>query len=87
MATRGALVVLTDDNGIRAAMTAHWLLQMRWDVYVLEDSVDMSELSAPANNVLGLNSQTIETIEPAALAAELEAGTAVAVDVDLSLDY
>ena len=87
MATRGARVVLTDDNGIRAAMTAHWLLQMRWDVYVLEDSVDMSELSAPANNVLGLNSQTIETIEPAALAAELEAGTAVAVDVDLSLDY
>tara|TARA_Y100000588_G_scaffold182995_1_gene196765 strand:- start:103 stop:1683 length:1581 start_codon:yes stop_codon:yes gene_type:complete len=87
MATRGARVVLTDDNGVRAAMTAHWLLQMRWDVYVLDDAGDLSERAASANNVLGLDDQNIETIEPAALAAELEAGTAVAVDVDLSLDY
>ena len=87
MATRGARIVLTDDTGVRAAMTAHWLLQMRWDVYVLDDAGDTFETAAPANNVLGLDGKDIETIGPAALAAELETGTAVAVDVDLSLDY
>ncbi len=87
MGTRGARVVLVDDTGIRAAMTAHWLLQMRWDVYVLDDAGEMSETSAPAGRTLGLEELAIERIEPAALAAELEAGTAIAVDVDLSLDY
>jgi rhodanese-related sulfurtransferase len=31
---RGALVVLADDGGGRAAMTASWLAQMNWDVVV-----------------------------------------------------
>ena len=87
MGTRGARVVLTDDTGVRAAMTAHWLIQMRWDVSVLDDAGKLSETSAPANKALGLEGQNIETIDPAACAAELEAGTAVAIDVDLSLDY
>src|SRR5206468_6696341 len=34
--TRGARLVLVDDTGIRAIMTAHWLVQMGWDVQVLE---------------------------------------------------
>src|SRR3546814_636168 len=34
---RGARVVLVDDTGVRATMTAHWLMQMGLDeVYVLE---------------------------------------------------
>lgn len=33
---RGARLVLTDDDGVRANMTASWLAQMNWDVYVLE---------------------------------------------------
>ena len=33
---RGARIVLTDNLGIRADMTASWLAQMGWDVYVLE---------------------------------------------------
>ncbi|QPF86427.1 thiosulfate sulfurtransferase [Bradyrhizobium genosp. L] len=32
---RGARIVLTDDKGIRADMTASWLAQMGWEVYVL----------------------------------------------------
>ena len=36
MATWGARVVLVDDNGVRATMTASWLKQMGWpDVAVL----------------------------------------------------
>lgn len=36
LGTLGARVVLTDSDGIRATTTAHWLLQMGWDTYVLE---------------------------------------------------
>jgi rhodanese-related sulfurtransferase len=35
-ATRGARLVLVDDNGTRAVMTAHWLKQLGWDVSVLD---------------------------------------------------
>lgn len=34
---RGARILLTDDKGVRADMTASWLAQMGWEVYVLED--------------------------------------------------
>ena len=34
--TRGSRLVLVDDTGIRAIMTAHWLKQMGWDVHVLD---------------------------------------------------
>ena len=33
---RGARMLLTDDKGVRADMTASWLAQMGWEVYVLE---------------------------------------------------
>ncbi len=36
-ATRNARIVLIDDHGVRATMTASWLIQMGWqDVYVVE---------------------------------------------------
>ncbi|KAJ6115205.1 hypothetical protein N7486_000983 [Penicillium sp. IBT 16267x] len=34
---RGARVVLHDTDGVRARMTASWLLQMGWEVHVLDD--------------------------------------------------
>ncbi|OPZ00371.1 thiosulfate sulfurtransferase [Bradyrhizobium sacchari] len=33
---RGARIALTDDKGVRADMTASWLAQMGWEVYVRE---------------------------------------------------
>ncbi|MFJ9532301.1 rhodanese-related sulfurtransferase [Herbaspirillum sp. NPDC101396] len=33
---RGARIVLIDDDGVRANMTASWLAQMAWEVYVLD---------------------------------------------------
>ena len=33
---RGARIVLCDDDGVRANMSASWLGQMGWDVYVLD---------------------------------------------------
>jgi rhodanese-related sulfurtransferase len=34
---RGARLVLADDDGARANMTASWLAQMNWEVYVVDD--------------------------------------------------
>lgn len=36
--TRGARIVVVDDDGARANMSASWLAQMAWDVYVLDDA-------------------------------------------------
>jgi rhodanese-related sulfurtransferase len=46
---RGARIVLFDDDGVRANMSASWLAQMNWDVHVL-DGVDPQQLteSGPA---------------------------------------
>lgn len=45
---RGARLVLADTDGVRANMTASWLAQMAWDVYVLDDvqSRDFNETGA-----------------------------------------
>lgn len=42
--TLGARIVCIDDNGVRASMTASWLVQIGWEAVVLEPgAVDMSE--------------------------------------------
>lgn len=41
---RGARLVLADTDGVRANMTASWLAQMAWDVYVL-DSVESKDFN------------------------------------------
>ncbi|RZI72305.1 MAG: hypothetical protein EOP80_13780 [Variovorax sp.] len=43
---RGARIVLVDDDGVRAPMTASWLTQMGWEVYVLAP-VDVALFSEP----------------------------------------
>ena len=42
----GARLVLTDDDGVRADMTASWLAQMAWNVFVL-DEVQSEERNQP----------------------------------------
>jgi rhodanese-related sulfurtransferase len=37
---RGARILLTDNMGVRADMTASWLAQMGWETYVLEGGYD-----------------------------------------------
>jgi rhodanese-related sulfurtransferase len=50
-AVRGARIVLSDDKSIRADMTASWLAQMGWEVYVLDGDYD-GELETGAPIVL-----------------------------------
>jgi rhodanese-related sulfurtransferase len=46
---RGARLVLSDDDGVRARMTASWLKQMGWDASIVgPDVVAPSEQSIPA---------------------------------------
>jgi rhodanese-related sulfurtransferase len=44
---RGARILLTDDRGVRADMTASWLAQMGWETYVLEDGYDRALEAGP----------------------------------------
>ena len=45
---RGARILLTDDKGVRANMTASWLAQMAFEVYVFEGGYDQAlEIGPP----------------------------------------
>jgi len=83
-------LVLVDDSGVRATMTASWLIQMGWrEVYVLAEGLDGATLvgGAAATPVLGLDACEAETITVETLARMLDAGAAVVVDLDDSLAY
>jgi rhodanese-related sulfurtransferase len=80
---------LTDDTEVRAITTAHWLVQMGWDVYVLQGGIGDAgtERGMPPRRVLGLEDASVATLAPRALATALDNGEAIAVDVDHSMDY
>jgi rhodanese-related sulfurtransferase len=80
----GARVVLVDDTGVRARMTASWLRRMGWDAVVLDGGLDHVELEqgtpAPKSDIFPLAGPEPETAQP----SELQANPA-AVVVDLAL--
>jgi len=88
--TRNARVVLIDDNGVRATMTASWLLQLGWtDVVVLDgglDGVDL-ETGPHAADVAGLKDANAKSITPADLQVKLAGGNTVLIDCGKSLAY
>jgi rhodanese-related sulfurtransferase len=88
-ATRGARLVLVDDTGVRAIMTASWLVQMGWEVWVLKDAMQGASLQPgkPAPAVLGLGSARPVEVEPEALSAALASGETLVIDLATSLDY
>ncbi len=84
---RGARIVLVDDTGARAVMTAHWLKQMGWDVQVLDHALDGAALetgSAGPQPPPGL--PAVPEIAPAE-AAEWLAGGAAAISLGSSAAY
>jgi rhodanese-related sulfurtransferase len=88
--TRGARIVLTDDNGVRASMTASWLKQMGWQgVAVLAvDPAGAERVMGPYRpRVLGLDGISAPGIDAAALRDQLTAGTALVVDLATSRNY
>lgn len=86
-AVRGARIVLADDDGVRADMSASWLAQMGWEVYVV-DPVDASERSATgAWQTPAAPSPTVCTVDARTLAGWLEAGDTAVIDVTRSANY
>lgn len=83
-------VVLVDDTGVRATMTASWLIQMGWpEVYVLDGGLPDSPLETGPETirVLGLDGQTAAEIEPSELNVRLEDGRTHVIDISLSRRY
>ncbi|WP_246792720.1 rhodanese homology domain-containing protein [Burkholderia perseverans] len=88
---RGARIVLADDDGVRADMSASWLAQMGWEVYVVEPVPASARGEARVPRVSAPEAAPVERVTPATLAAWLEAeggGDALAViDVTASANY
>jgi rhodanese-related sulfurtransferase len=80
----GSRVVLVDDTGVRARMTASWLRRMGWDASVLEDGLDGVEPErgepAPKSGIFPVAGSEPPTITP----AELRANPSLVVDLALS---
>lgn len=85
---RGARIVLTDDDGVRANMSASWLAQMGWEVYVLDGAASpaFSE-SGPWQAPLPA-SPAVDLVFAAKLAEQLRDGDRIAVlDLTTSANY
>lgn len=90
---RNACLVLVDDNGVRARVTASWLAQMGWkDVHVLRDGLHATgavlSRGPEAQKVLGgEHLAQVDWISVFELKGLLEQDEAVVVDLDTSLAY
>ena len=74
--TRGSRLVLIDDHGARAVMTAHWLKQMGWDVVVLEHAFDSAALEQGPGDASKAHLPPAAIVTPAEAAALLTDGAA-----------
>lgn len=87
--TLHARVVLSDDDGVRARMTASWLVQLGYlDVFVLADSATTAAFEAgPEPHPVLREAVRTRWIEADRLHEALKAGTAQVVDIDSSLAF
>lgn len=92
---RGARIVLADDDGVRADMTASWLAQMGWETYVVEPVAEQARTATgqsvpPAPQA---SAEQVHSVLPTTLAAwlldeALNASDGLAViDVTSSANY
>jgi rhodanese-related sulfurtransferase len=86
---RGALLVLADHGGGRAAMTGSWLAQMGWDVVVVappsrEAAGQSGRLTRAAERPARRPAPAVPLTVPTVLAGWLRAGKAAVVDLETS---
>ncbi len=77
----GGRVVCVDDDGARAIMTAHWMIQMGWEAVALTLDRLNGETGPYVSPALGL------TDAPAISVSDLAGRSAVVVDLDWSRAY
>jgi rhodanese-related sulfurtransferase len=85
---RKAAIVLHDNDGVRATLTAHWLMQMDWnETYVLDHKPSPSELTVEPEPRFpaGFALPRPASVTPAKLAASLD--QTLVIDLDTSLRY
>jgi rhodanese-related sulfurtransferase len=84
---RGARLVLVDDDGVRANMSASWLAQMGWEVYVLDDVAAgaFAESGSPSLPLPAL--PAVNWISPAELSGRLAGGDLAVLDLARHADY
>ncbi len=87
-AVRGARLVLVDDVGARADVTAYWLQQLGWEVAVLRDADQQAAFtSAAAPAGATLDATRWPPAIPAATAATYLAAGAAVLDAGSSADF
>ena len=82
---RGARLVLTDDDGVRARMSASWLAQMGWDVAVIDglgDDVETGPDVAPRPDT-----PAVRSVSPVTLADWFANGDTAVIDVTASANH
>jgi len=87
---RGARIVVYDDDGVRASMTASWLAQMGWETYVLKDlkPEDLQDTAAVAD-VLPDTLAPVAEVDPVTLKEWLanRSNLSMVIDVGDSATY
>lgn len=87
-AVRHARIVLIDEHGVQAVMTAHWLSRMGWDVAVLDSAAELftETESEPATTLIPPDPRTAP-ISGEELRSLIESEQCVVVDVGESYWY
>jgi len=88
-AVRNARIVLADSEGVRATMTASWLMQMGWpEVFALQMPVGAPLAKGDgAPRALGIERIRVAEISAQELDAKLAVGAATVVDFGSSIEY
>ncbi|MDR3324346.1 MAG: rhodanese homology domain-containing protein [Zoogloeaceae bacterium] len=88
-AVRGARLVLADTDGVRAAMTASWLAQMDWEVFVLTPPPENHwQETGDWQTPFPSSAATTPTISPATLHAWQQSSTPpVVIDLTAHANY
>ena len=88
VAVRHARLVLVDEHMVQSVMTAHWLLQMGWEVFVLDAAADeFTERGSTAGRALDEHRRYTVTVSPEELNQTLDTGSCVVIDVGESYWY
>lgn len=82
-------IVLVDDNGVRAAMTASWMLQMGWSDVAIHafDPTSLDLQTGPYRPMVVGENGHAQLIEAAALQGRIQSDSAIVVDVTSSKAY
>lgn len=84
---RGALILLSDDDGTRADMTGSWLAQMGWETYVI-DPLEFEKFSVnygPAGQ--NIRAPGVRQVSPNVLQKWLAEDDVAVVDTGTSVNY